>query len=193
MRKRAPSTSSAEGGSRPSAQGFGFTLTVLGVLLAVTLGSQLPAAICPSWLSGYRGTFRTLWPQGWSFFSNTADMDTVTAFRVDSTGAVITSAVAVSMSEKNQWGLGRTSQTEYEEVSYLAGQVPDRNWVSCDDPLSRSCLSRTRTYRMMNPFQPALLCGRFVLIRSKPWSPPVAHHALDQHGAVTVVQLECSG
>ena len=192
--READVTQAGQGAPQPSAQGFGFTLALLGVFLAVTVGTQLPAGVAPSWLGQYRATFRTMWPQGWSFFSNTADTDTVTAFRMNPVGTVSGSALVVSMSSANEWGLGRTSQAENQEAGYLAAHVPDRYWIPCGDPLSSSCLKQANAYHFpARIFQPPLLCGSLVLVRSKPQSAPEDRPAHDhQAAAVAVVHLDCA-
>jgi hypothetical protein len=176
-----------------SAQGFGLTLAAFGTLLVVTLCGQLPAGFAPSWLRAVRGTYRMIWPQAWSFYANTADTSTITAYRLNSNGAATGSMLPLSTSEQNAWGLGRTTQADVDEALFLADQVPANYWSSCSEPLSDSCLSTARTYRFGSAYQSALLCGRIVFVRAQPSSEPAERSAADRRPvSVAVVQLTCS-
>lgn len=175
-----------------SAQGFAFTLAVLGILFVATFSCQLPDGLSPAWLRQYQGTFRTLWPQGWSFFANSADADVVTAFRTSPGGAVTGPVLELSMSASDAWGLERTASSVYQQVSYLGGQVPGGDWTACAAALSTGCLGHARTYRLTNTFQPAQVCGSMVLVRAKPSSAPTTGPAAGQRpGSVVNVQVTC--
>lgn len=185
---------SANGTPATSAQGFGLTLAVFGTLLVVTLCAQLPAGIAPSWLRAARGTYRMVWPQDWSFYANTADTDTITAYRLNSADTVTVSVLPLNTSEQNAWGLGRTSQAEVDEAFFLADQVPADYWSRCSEPLSRYCLSTASTYHFSSAFQSAFLCGRIVFVRAQPSSASAARSAAGRRPvSVAVVQLTCTG
>ena len=177
-----------------SAQGFGLTLAAFGTLLVVTLCGQLPVGIAPSWFRAVQGTYRMLWPQAWSFYANTADTDTITAYRMNSDDVVTVSMLPLNTSEQNSWGLGRTTQAEVDEAFFLAGQVPADYWSSCTEPLSHSCLSTARTYRFSSAFQSALVCGRIVFVRALSSSASAEQSAAGRRPvSVAVVQLTCTG
>jgi len=135
-----------------------------------------------------------VWPQDWSFYANTADTDTITAYRLNSADTVTVSVLPLNTSEQNAWGLGRTSQAEVDEAFFLADQVPADYWSRCSEPLSRYCLSTASTYHFSSAFQSAFLCGRIVFVRAQPSSASAARSAAGRRPvSVAVVQLTCTG
>jgi len=181
-------------GGRPVSgrAGFILTLTVLVSLLMITLSAQLPAGIAPAWLRTHKAAYGTVWPQGWSFFANAPDVDTLSAYRLGSGRIAHGSVVELSMSGRNLWGLGRTAQAQLNEALYLADLVPRDYWNSCAHPLARSCLGAARVYRLTNVSRPAVLCGLIAFVHAEP-SATASPTAAGRSELVTVTRVDCGG
>jgi hypothetical protein len=167
------------------------TSAVLGSLLVITLSAQLlPAGVAPAWLKAHQAVYGTIWPQGWTFFANAPDSETLSAYRLSSGPVARGSMLAMSMSGQNRWGLGRTAVAELSEAEYLANLVPGGYWISCTHPLAHSCLGAVRVYRLMNDFRPAMLCGLVAFVRAEPSAtpPPITPGRSE---SVAVARLDC--
>ncbi len=172
-----------------SSAGFTLAVVTLSGFLAITLLVQLPSSITPAWLRAHRSVYQTVWPQAWSFFANTADSKTLIAYRISSTRFARASAVELSMSRQNTWGLGRVAQAQFAEALYFTKRIPRRYWKLCAEPLSHQCLASLSPYRLEDEFNPAQLCGLIVFIRA---SPSTTATLATDPGSVAAVQLECA-
>jgi antimicrobial peptide system SdpA family protein len=157
-----------EGGSASARQGFALTLAVLGTLFAVTLCAQVPARWTPSWLGAQRATYTEVWPQEWAFFASQPDSATISVARLVSKGRLSTSVLAPQMSAANLWGLGRTSTVQFDEAGTLAAEVPAKDWTACADARSAECVAKAPVVLLRNGFDPGIICGEFVFIRTPP-------------------------
>jgi len=90
-------------------------------------------------------------------------------------------------------GLGRVAEDQFSEALILAGRIPERFWTWCVDPLARACLAGAKTYRLMNAFEPAALCGPIVFVRTEPYSAPQVSGAGHRPGSLVVARLTCAG
>jgi len=153
-----------DGGATPSAVGFKLTMATFGVLFLVTLYGQLPRQAVVGWFAHRANAFAVVWPQHWSFFTNTADSDTFSAYRRGQ-GNTLSVAVTSQMSARNAWGLGSTSAAQFDELDAVASEIPTSTWVSCNDVEARSCLAAAKTVDLINPFRPGVLCGALVIVR----------------------------
>jgi len=178
--------------STTSAQGFVLTMTVLGGILLTSLSAQLPGGSTLSFFKDYRAAYRTIWPQGWSFFADTPDSQVVTAYRLSADRTVNGSAITSSMSAQNLWGLRRTGTAQLYQALYLVRAIPQAYWVDCTQPLSHDCLSQAKLAHVSNNFQPAQFCGILALVRAQRSRVQDAQSATAvQYGSVAVVQLDC--
>lgn len=174
------------------AQGFALTFALLFGFFVVSLAVQLPGDASPSFLRAYRGAYQTVWPQGWSFFADTPELDTVMADRLGPGLTVRGPATAPGMSAVNRWGLGRIAIAESRQAVYLAGRVPGGYWVRCGDPLADGCLRRARVRTEANGFRPARLCGTLALLRAGLGSlPAVPSGPFRRPVSVAVVRVRC--
>lgn len=151
----------------PSAVGFKLTMATFGVLFLVALYGQLPRQAVFGWFAHRANAFTVVWPQHWSFFTNTADSNMFSAYRRGQ-GNTLSIAVASQMSARNAWGLGSTSAAQFDELDAVASEIPTSKWVSCNDVEARSCLAAAKTIDLINPFRPAMLCGALVIVRFPP-------------------------
>jgi antimicrobial peptide system SdpA family protein len=159
-------------------------------MLVLALISQiLPAAITPSWLRADEPVIRTIWPQGWAFFADSADTETIRVYDVTPGNIASSSAVVASMSARNTWGLGRIAQAQLDQASYLAARIPDKNWRNCSDPVSPACMAKDHVVVLDNGFRPALLCGTLLFVRSPLLTVP--GQKADQSTAEAEARLRC--
>jgi hypothetical protein len=175
----------------PTLQGFLVTLAGLGSVLMITLCAQLPAGVVPAWLHGHHSIYRTIWPQGWSFFANTANSQTLNVYQLNPGRVPVGSAIALSMSSRDRWGLGRTAAAQFDQALGLASQIPPGYWTACTDPASSSCLIRPSSYRTINKNRPGLLCGLLAFVRRAPSA--AASGTADKPGLVAVIDVSCPG
>lgn len=172
--------------------GFVLTLTMLGSFLAMAIWAQLLAGVAPAWLRAHRTVYATVWPQAWAFFANTADSETLSAYQLSSGRVAHGSAVALSMSGQNMWGLGRAAAAQLNQALYLASLVPARYWGFCAEPPSHSCLSAAKVYRAADDFRPAMLCGLIAFVRAQPTAEATGVPG-GRSASVAVVRLDCTG
>lgn len=176
-----------------SARGFGITLGVLGVFMAVTLSAELPASVTGAWLQRHSRTYLTVWPQGWFFFDNTADSPVTNAYPVRPDGTVAGSTAELAMSRADGWGLGRVSQGQLDQTLELAARIPAAGWVRCGEPLSRGCLAGVHPYHLVGDGRTTALCGLIAFVRTPPVRvsrKPVP--ARDRPGTVALAQVSCT-
>ncbi len=157
-----------ESESASARQGLALTLAVLGTLFAVTLCAQLPARWTPSWFAAQRTTYSEVWPQGWAFFAAQPDSVVISAERLGPDGQPATPLLAAQMSAANQWGLGRISTVEFDEVHALTAEIPARDWVICANSQSAACVTKAPVVQLRNGSTPGIICGELVFVRTRP-------------------------
>jgi antimicrobial peptide system SdpA family protein len=136
-----------------------------------------------------------IWPQGWSFFADAPQADTLVAYRTAPDGATRQTATYPQMTAQNRWGLGRIAYAQIAEIRELAAEVPDDTWRDCqgDD----ACLRPpNRPYDVTNGFWRPTLCGPLTLAVEAP-AVPRAQRPAGDHGRVirrvAAVQVDCVG
>lgn len=178
--------------TEPAKRGFTLTLAALGGVFLITLLAQLPSGLAPAFLRSHRAVYRTFWPQGWSFFADTADVPTLKAYQVDQYHVAGAPLLALTLSAEDAWGFGRSASSQLYQAIYISDGIPDNGWVSCAKVLSRPCLASARAYRSVNAFRPPSLCGTVAFVKSQPTASTPSLAADGGPGRVAVVELACT-
>lgn len=180
-------------------RGFSLTAALLLVSLVVTLGAQLPGATSVPFLRAQRGTYRAIWPQGWSYFSDVPSQDILVAYRVDTAGNLGVSLTRRAASADQQWGLSRGGYAQLVEVYDLARQVPPERWVQCPDTPPPACddlAGRSAVSQLANRSRRPTLCGRIALVDERPVAWDARRrtgHAARRAIRVVIVESTCRG
>jgi hypothetical protein len=148
------------------------TLALLGTAFVATLSVQCAALVAPRWFGRTAAAYSSVWPQGWGFFDDSADMDTLSVYRWVGPSELGASELPLYMSSENSWGLGRVAAARQNQAKDLVARTPGSAWISCNVPNSNECLSRLVQVDTVNAYQAPLLCGRQVLVRSRPSTGP---------------------
>lgn len=180
-----PDDAAETSGTVPLQHGFILTAAVLGTLLALTLGAQLPGDLMPHRLAGQRATLALVWPQGWAFFAAQPQQETIAVERVAADGKPGHQVLAPQMSAANTWGLGRMSTVQFDQAYALAALVPADAWSPCADVQSTACLSRKPETALNNTSDPALVCGTYAFIRTQPSA------VVPRRGVMAIVKVAC--
>ena len=154
-----------------TAKGLGLTLAILGTVFLVALAAQLPDSMALPWLRNQQPTMTAIWPQGWSFFSNAADVETVAAYTFSPAGGPL-EVPQLHMAAANAWGLGRSATVADTEVRRLAAGIPDSAWHSCGSASSLAdCFAAATGQTLLtDTYAPAVVCGLVGFERSAPRS-----------------------
>lgn len=174
-------------------RGFITMIAILGTVLLVTSVTQFAAFVAPRLLAYASATYGSIWPQGWGFFANTGDADTLSVYRLDGDTALGPSELPLFMSSENDWGLGRVAASRQNQAYTLAAQLPVGAWSTCATPITGTCLAHLRQAHTASRFQAPLLCGGLVFVESRPWSPPDARSTGDSGpSSVAEVVVSCA-
>lgn len=146
-------------------------MAILGTVFFVTAAVQFASSVAPGWLGRVSATYDSFWPQGWGFFANSEDTDTLSVYRQDGESGPGASELPLFMSSENSWGLGRIAASRQDQAVILASLIPSGAWTDCATPITRACLSRLRESRVVNRYQAPLLCGNLLFVKARPWSP----------------------
>jgi antimicrobial peptide system SdpA family protein len=152
-------------------RGFLFTATALFTVLLTTLGGQLPVNMSPAWLTSQWHGYRILWPQDWTFFADTLQVDTIVAYRTGPDGTTPQTAIYPHMSAQNLWGLSRVAYAQIPEARQIAAQVPAGGWRDCDGTADSGCLrpsNSAQRHEVTNEFWHPTLCGSLTLAVEAP-------------------------
>ncbi|MEY9934525.1 hypothetical protein ABH926_009193 [Catenulispora sp. GP43] len=171
-----------------SSLGFKVTLAILATLLVSTLGLQVFGNSEPPWARRARLAYHSVWPQGWAFFSNDADLPTLSVYRLGSDLSEASPFVPRQMSSSTLLGLSGVSQAESREAQYLQGLVPVGAWHPCGGAVTAGCLAGVRPLPLLNPTRPASLCGSFVFALAA----PEAHVGTKPEVKAVVLTLRCA-
>lgn len=148
-----------------SARSFHLTATILIVAGLSTLAAQV---LLPG-VSGVRSTYKALWPQGWSFFSDAPSSEVTTAYQVGQDGR-LTQLTFRQAERKNLWGLRRGVYSQLAEIQVLRDRVPAAEWSSCGG----SAAGCDRTIRSLTPYEVPnssrhpTLCHSVVVVTTPP-------------------------
>jgi antimicrobial peptide system SdpA family protein len=151
-------------------RGFRFTAALLMTALVLLLVAQLPAGWDPGWVVHARRTAHSLWPQGWSFFSDVGRARVLVAYRIGPQGAV-TAATRPELDRAHLWGISRTSESAVIETTELARLIPAAEWVGCDAAAVQACAgTRTgiRRQPLVNRSRYPTLCGPILFTIERP-------------------------
>ncbi|MCJ7934114.1 MAG: SdpA family antimicrobial peptide system protein [Chryseobacterium sp.] len=99
----------------------------IGFLLVFTFVSSLSGQTCISISPGIEQTFRTLLPEGWSFFTRNPREDMVTIYKVVNNTPIRVSSL--NSETDNLCGLSRKSRKLGYDVSTMLSTLPKNNWV----------------------------------------------------------------
>lgn len=178
-----------------SCRWFGLVFSLLMTSLAISCitmfnGNSDPA---PAGLDAYR----TIWPQGWSFFTDLAGDDRLVAYRVG-VGSVLTQPE----DQRTSWttwhsGLSRDADEADLEIDKISTAIPNQYWQVCKLRTAGSCQvdsDPAHTLVLPNPVAAPTLCGLEAIAVERPAS--LKTHALPAYPwslyRVAVVDLTCS-
>jgi antimicrobial peptide system SdpA family protein len=119
-------------------------------------------------LSRAGATYKAIWPQGWSFFSDVPTSDVVFSYQVDRTTGQLTPLNQKQAGKTNLWGLRRGAYSQLAEIQLLRGGVPTAGWMPC---AGASCASLARTEKqtpVRNSARTHSLCGDIALMKRSP-------------------------
>ncbi|MEV0647514.1 hypothetical protein AB0I28_19835 [Phytomonospora sp. NPDC050363] len=165
---------------------FNFTgsLLLVCLLLSFTMQQFVPAE---GGFGAQRLTFRTIWPQGWSYFSSGIAEPVVVAYHLDPRGAT-TPLSEREASVEALWGLRKSTYAQVDELDSLLGAVPASAWERCDGSVE-DCLALVKDlapYMLRHPPGYQSICGLTALITQVPL--PDANVAT--RGLLTEVQCD---
>ncbi|MBJ7895168.1 SdpA family antimicrobial peptide system protein [Bacillus atrophaeus] len=171
-------------------------LVVISAVWMVFIGKSIIAVLPANPLSpniDEQSFMKTLYPQGWGFFSKNPREEMINVYETK------TYAQAVSWpnnSFKNIFGLDRYGRAQGIELGYLIEQIPKSiEWEKCHYG-SITCLKKTYTLVTINNKTPnASLCGNLGLSRETliPWAwSSKSRSNISKESKVLRVEVKCS-
>jgi len=113
---------------------------------------------------------RTLFPQGWGFFTKSPRELEIHASSV-SRGTLESLNQAPNAQLKWFYGFDRTPRVQEFETIHFVQEMANIPWTSCDGPVTANCLDKARTQSipiLEHPFAHQTYCGSIALVESKP-------------------------
>ncbi|MCY8424269.1 SdpA family antimicrobial peptide system protein [Bacillus vallismortis] len=171
-------------------------LVVISAVWMVFIGKSIIAVLPTNPLSSNideQSFMKTLYPQGWGFFSKNPREEMVNVYETKN----YTQAVSwPNNSFKNIFGLDRHGRAQGIELGYLIEQIPSSiEWKNCHDG-SRACLKKTDTlFAIKNKTPNPSLCGNLGLSRETliPWAwSNKSRSNISKESKVLRVEVKCS-
>lgn len=137
--------------------------------------------------------FKTIYPQGWGFFSKNPREEMINVYEMESFKQAVSWP---NNNIKNFFGLYRFGRAQGIELGYLIDQIPPSiKWITCNEALS-TCFGKISTkLKLNNDFSYATLCGSLGLTKETvlpwAWGKP-GESNISKETKVLRVEVECS-
>ena len=130
----------------------------------------------------FQHNLRTLFPQGWAFFTKSPRDETIQLYRWENNRLKLVDGQRQA-TFANLMGLRRASRAMSVEYAYLLYNVPADNWIRCEtDPESYIRTHKLNNVRVDNNTPNAYLSGTYFLIQKGiipwAWASQAAHITL---------------
>jgi antimicrobial peptide system SdpA family protein len=149
-----------------------------GSLCALALYTALP--FNPIQVSSERRAFvRTLFPEGWKFFTRNPQEAQLVPYRLVD-GRWLSASLLPNSRPSNLFGLGRWGRAQGVEMGILLARLGDARWTDCDEQPTTCLEGAPVVLQIDNPSPAPSLCGELALVSQQPvpWAWARNPHAL---------------
>ncbi len=115
----------------------------------------------------YRNTFKQMWPQTWSFFTDVSGVEEVTVYRWPADHGEAPEPLTVGMNGRaSLGGLRRSVHAQIREIARVSMQIPDPRWTVCPGGRLTACLrsSARPPLTIVNTAPEPTLCGGVLFV-----------------------------
>jgi hypothetical protein len=142
----------------------GFTITMTALLAGLVI--SVVAQFTPSVLPGLHAAYRSIWPQGWTFFTGLATRVSVVGYTITGDGRELTPITQRRSLADRSLGLSRTGEAAAFDIGQIAQAVPSAYWQTCATSNPGACgahLGLARAYTVSSAAGLRSVCGRIAV------------------------------
>ncbi|WP_423264609.1 SdpA family antimicrobial peptide system protein [Frondihabitans sp. 4ASC-45] len=164
----------------------------VGMTALVLLANQPDTALTTPWLQGIQRPIQTVVPEQWAFFTKSPREDSLTSFRLKSSGELDPATVWPNSSAAAMFGISRSARGQAIELGAIASRIKPDDWSACRPAASlKDCVAAKRTTprRVADNTAPEpTICGPLWLAQTSP--APWAFAAIGQaHGQQSIARV----
>jgi hypothetical protein len=137
-------------------------MTALLASLLISVVAQFAPAVLP----GLHAAYRSIWPQGWTFFTGLSTRVSAVGYTLTGDGRQLTPITQRRSLADRSWGLSRAGEAGAFDIEQIARAVPGDHWQTCVAPSPGDCgvqLDLARPYDVRSASGLQAVCGRIVV------------------------------
>lgn len=152
---------------------IGLVAVLAACLFFFWIAYSPPNPLSPQWTPDEQLNFKTVFPEGWAFFTRDPRQEAFSLYSRTADGDWSNGLLGPASQASQLFGWSRISRAQGLDVGEISYQLSERNYKTCVSANPQACLAKLpAVVQIRNDASHPLICGHTVLLwrQPVPWS-----------------------